>query len=48
MSKAKRPEPLKIPLGFKQTVLAALETKPESKKGRKKKARPRPESSSER
>ncbi len=40
-------EPIKIPLDFKQTVLAALETKPEPRK-KKKKARPRPESSSER
>jgi hypothetical protein len=32
MNKVKRPEPLKIPLDFKQTVLAALETKPEPRK----------------
>jgi hypothetical protein len=30
-------EPLKIPLDFKQTVLAALETKPENRKTGKKK-----------
>jgi hypothetical protein len=41
-------EPLKIPLDFKQTVLAALETKPEPRKKAKRKARPRPESSSDR
>jgi hypothetical protein len=37
-SKTKR-ESLKIPLDFKQTVLAALETKPERRKPTKKKAR---------
>jgi hypothetical protein len=31
-NKTQSREPLKIPLDFKQTVLAALETKPEPKK----------------
>ncbi len=31
-------EPLKIPLDFKQTVLAALETKPQPRKKTSKKA----------
>jgi hypothetical protein len=36
MKKGKRKnEPLKIPLDFKQTVLAALETKPEPRKKKK-------------
>jgi len=37
MSKRKTREKLRIPLDFKQTVLAALETPPEPKKKRKKK-----------
>lgn len=38
MSKAKKKlEKLKIPLSFKKTLLAALETPPEPKKARKKK-----------
>jgi len=35
-------EPLKIPLDFKQTVLAALETKPEGRKRKPAKRQPRP------
>ncbi|HEY6768580.1 MAG TPA: hypothetical protein VI386_27795 [Candidatus Sulfotelmatobacter sp.] len=34
--KMKRQEPIKIPLDFKQTVQAALETKPERRKTPKK------------
>jgi hypothetical protein len=37
MGKAKKPHLLKIPLDFKQTVIAALETKPEPRKKAKKK-----------
>ena len=47
MKKKRAESRLKIPLDFKQTVLAALETRPEPKR-KKGKARPRPESSSER
>jgi hypothetical protein len=40
MAKPKRKsEKLKIPLDFKQTVLAALETKPEPRKKKKKPAK---------
>jgi hypothetical protein len=35
----KRAEPIKIPLDFKQTVLAALETRPERRKKTAKKSR---------
>jgi hypothetical protein len=41
MMKTKRTEKLKIPLDFKQTVLAALETKPEPRKKAKKKPTPK-------
>jgi len=40
MSKAKKQPLLKIPLDFRQTVLAALETRPEPRKKKHQKPKP--------
>ena len=44
MKKSKKhPPPIRIPLDFNQTVLAALETKPEPRKKKKQKNQSPPE-----